>query len=453
MDYHSALRYLYNLVDFEKRRIERYSPDEFKLDRVKEFLAVLGNPQQDYPTIHIAGTKGKGSVSVMLASIARAAGLNVGLYTSPHLHTYRERIRINNTPISRDEMAALVTELQPLIEANGDLTVFEATTALGFLYFARRKVDLAVIEVGLGGRLDATNVILPTLSVITSLSLDHTHLLGNTLDKIAYEKGGIIKPQIPVVSAPQAPEAQAMLEELSLQRQAPLTLVGRDWSWEAGPHDLEGQEVTIHCLNGTSDLEATYHLPVIGAFQRENATVALAAADTLQKQGATWITPGNVRAGLARVSWPGRMEILSRKPLLLVDSAHNPYSAQMLALSLQEWFPNYRWIVLFGASNDKDIPGILEGLFPITEHIIVTRSYHPRAATPYELADICAGLGKGAEIAISPTRALEQAVPHLHPQTGILVTGSIFMVAEIRELWGKQHQLNLPETDWEDQPW
>jgi len=452
MEYHSALRYIYSLVDYEKKRIERYSPEEFRLERVAQFLKVLGNPQQSYPTIHIAGTKGKGSTSAMLASIARESNLKVGLYTSPHLHTYRERMQINNAPISRSEMAALVEEIQPRVKSIPGLTMFEVTTALAFLYFARHAVDLAVIEVGLGGRLDATNVITPLVSVITSLSLDHTYLLGDTLAEIAGEKAGIIKPGIPVVSAPQKAEALTVLRQTAETRTAPLTIVGQDWTWESKTQTLHGQTITARST-GSSPLEGDYDMPLLGDFQQENAATAIATAAVLKELGQDWITRETVKKGLEKTVWPGRMEILNHAPLLITDCAHNPYSAETLRSSLESWFPGQNWLLIYGASSDKDIPGMLKALFPITEHVIVTRSYHPRAAAPSALADQCANLGKGAEIAINANRAIEQACKKLKPGMGILVTGSIFLVAEIRELWSKDSTLNLPQGDWDDEPW
>jgi len=452
MNYHQALRYLYGLVDYEKRRIERYAPEEFRLERVVEFLERLGTPQERYPKLHIAGTKGKGSVSKMLASVAQAAGLRVGLYTSPHLHTYRERIQVNGEPMPRAALAALVDECRPDIEAIQELTIFEVTTGLALLYFARQQVDLAVIEVGLGGRLDATNIITPLVSVITSLSLDHTYLLGNTVAEIAREKGGIIKPGVPVVTAPQPPEALVELEKIAVTRHAPLTVVERTWRWETMERSVSGQRVQLDAVSG-SPLAGAYALPLLGDFQRENAATALATLEVLRARGQAWITSETVRAGLAQSAWAGRMELLSQSPLVLVDCAHNPYSAQMLAASLRAWFPDTRWVLIFGASSDKDIRGMVDALLPITEHIIVTRSYHPRAATPYELADVCAEAGKGAEIAINPTRALEQAMARLEPGMGMLVTGSIFVVADIREVWAKDKPLPLPEGDWADEPW
>ncbi len=453
MKYHDALRYLYSLADYEKQRIERYTPEDFRLERIEEFLALLGNPHRAYPTLHVAGTKGKGSVSAMLATVAQAAGLKVGLYTSPHLHTYRERIQLNGVPIPREAMAELVAEMQPLIPAVPGLTIFEVSTALAFLYFARQHPDLAIIEVGLGGRLDATNVITPLLSVITSLSLDHTYLLGNTLAEIAAEKGGIIKPGVPVVSAPQADEAVAVLERIAAERGAALTLVGRDWHWEPGARTRAGQTLTVQAVSGSDELAGVYQLALLGDFQQENAAVAIAALAQLRALGQTWVTPAAVGQGLAAAAWPGRMEILHQDPLVVVDCAHNPYSVGVLAQSLQTWFPGKRWIVIYGASNDKDIPGMIQALLPISEHFIATRSYHPRAAAPYALADLCAQLGHGAEIAINAQRALAQACQHLKPGLGILVTGSIFIVADAREAWAKEQALTLPQGDWEDEPW
>ena len=453
MNYHDTLRYLYGLVDYEKRRIERYTPREFKLERVEELLEKLGNPQHNYPTLHIAGTKGKGSVSAMLTAMAQAAGLRVGLYTSPHLHTYRERIQINQKPISRAEMTALINEIQPVVESDPKLTTFEVTTALGFLYFARQEVDLAVMEVGLGGRLDATNVVTPEISIITSLSLDHTYLLGDTIGEIAHEKGGIIKPHVPVVTAPQPPEAIAELTAIAKAHAAPLTQVGRDWIWEPGERHFSGQTITVQRTDSPSVFDGTYDVALLGDFQQENACVAVAATAILHQTGHEWATPAALRAGLAEVTWPGRLEVLHQEPRLVVDCAHNPYSAEKLAESLRTWFPDTKWVLIYGASSDKDIEGMLNALMPISEHIIVTRSYHPRAAAPAKLADLCADLGQGAEIAVNPRRALEQAGRHLRPNWGILATGSIFLVADVREAWGKRANLRLPQGDWDDEPW
>lgn len=456
MKFHDTLRYLYGLVDYEKRRIERYSPREFKIERVQGLLVKMGNPFEAYPTLHIAGTKGKGSVSVMLANFALAGGLKVGLYTSPHLHTYRERIQINGEPISRDAMTSLVEDGRPLVDSIPDITTFEVTTALAFQYFAQQNVDLAVMEVGLGGRLDATNVIVPLVSVITSLSLDHTRLLGDSIDKIAFEKGGIIKPRVPVVSAPQQEKALDVLRAIAQERNSPLIEVGKDWVWQPGDRLAHGQILSVRTTmlsDPVSPFDGEYELVLLGDFQQENAAVAIAAADVLYKQGHHWATPDAMHTALRTVHWPGRLEVLSREPPMVVDCAHNPYSAKKLVESLESWFPGVRWVLLYGASRDKDIKGMLKALLPAAEHVIVTRSYHPRAAAPTELADLCADLDKGAEIAVDPRRALDHAQSHLGPGIGVLATGSIFLVADVREAWAEKFQLDLPQGDWVDEPW
>ncbi len=453
MEYHDALRYLYSLIDYEKRPIDRLAARNFKLERVHTLLRQLGDPHQTYPTLHIAGTKGKGSVSAMLAAIAQAGGLRTGLFTSPHLHTYRDRIQINGEAISRSDMAALIEEIKPSVDSDPDLTMFEATAALGFLYFARQKVDLAVMEVGLGGRLDATNVIHPEISVITSLSLDHTAILGNSLAEIAGEKAGIIKPDVPLVSAPQQPEALAVLRQVADERHAPLVVVGQDWTWEPGHRTLAGQVVAVRKMSAASPFDGNYDVALLGDFQQENAAVAVAAAAVLYETGHDWATPQAVRDGLQRVYWPGRMEVLSQDPPVVVDCAHNPYSTQVLMHSLRAWFPDTRWLLIYGASADKDIDGMLRALLPNCEHIIAARSYHPRAATPEQLVVYCAALGRDAESCTDARHALDQAWSHLTPNLGIVVTGSIFIVADFREAWAKQHHLELPLGDWVDEPW
>jgi dihydrofolate synthase / folylpolyglutamate synthase len=453
MEYHDALRYLYGLVDYEKRRVEHYTPREFKLERVEELLEKLGNPHHTYPMLHIAGTKGKGSVSAMLAAMARAAGLRTALYISPHLHTYRERIQVDGEPIARETLAAMITEVQPIVDSIEGLTLFEVTTGIAFLYFARQHVDIGVIEVGLGGRLDATNIITPEVSVITSLSLDHTRLLGNTLADIAREKGGIIKPGTPVVSAPQKPEALAVLESIAAERDAALTVVGQDWTWEARRHDLERQTITVRHTGSPSAFADTYTLSLLGEFQQENAAVAIATAAVLHARGHAWAAPATVRAGLAQTQWPGRMEVLQRDPPVIVDGAHNPYSAATLVHSLQTWFPDTRWRLIFGASSDKDVPHILEALLPIADQVLVTRSYHPRSVAPEVLAEYCAALGKEARTFMEPPQALATALDQLEPGWGVITTGSLFLVADVRAAWAHSKGLSLPLGDWEDEPW
>ena len=447
MNYLEAIAYLHSLTDYETTRVNRYTPEAFDLGRIERLLEAVGNPHRDFRSVHIAGTKGKGSTSAMIESCLREAGYRTALYTSPHLHTFRERIRVSGEKIDRDEVVALVEELQPLVERMPGLTTFEVITAMGFLYFARSDVQVGVIEVGLGGRLDATNVLKPDVAVITSISLDHTYILGDTLGEIAREKGGIIKTGIPTVSAPQRAEAIQALESISHQRDTRLVEVCRDWDYEPGPADREGQSFTIRRItNGGSPLDGEYWIPLIGRHQLENAATAVITLDLLRGAGLD-IPVAAVDQGMRDLKWPGRMEILSQDPLVLVDCAHNPYSARTLRRALEEWFPDRGWVMVFGASADKDITGMLEALVPISEYTIVTRAGHPRAMAPIELADVVAEVGGGAEVSLNVRKALDRALTMMDPDNGLLATGSIFLVADLREAWARHAGMPLPEGD------
>jgi dihydrofolate synthase/folylpolyglutamate synthase len=402
LTYQEALDYIYSFVDYGAVRAEKYSPETFSLTRMVDFLAALGNPQTRYPIVHVAGTKGKGSVAAMITSALRTGGYRTGFYTSPHLLDFCERAQVNGAYIPRTAVAEIVDGLRPLVERQPGLTTFELTTALAFQHFAREAVDVAVVEVGLGGRLDATNVVMPRVAVITSLSYDHTYLLGNTLAEIAAEKGGIIKPGIPLVTAPQKPEALAVLERLAEERGAPLTRVGHDWLYRLVSHDLDGQVFEIWSADEQlqlSALRAQGHpvdwrptrlaLPLLGQHQAENGAVAYAALAELRRAGLP-LTSGAIAEGLRSVHWPGRFEILSRRPYLVVDGAHNRDSAQKLATALVDYFPGRRVTLVFGASSDKDVPGMLaELLQPASgiRRVMLTQAVHPRAQDPEELAD------------------------------------------------------------------
>ncbi|MDY7075871.1 MAG: folylpolyglutamate synthase/dihydrofolate synthase family protein [Chloroflexota bacterium] len=451
MNYPEAIAYLHSLIDYEKMRLERYTPETHNLSRVERLLAAMGNPHNRFSAVHIAGTKGKGSSAAMCEACLRAAGYRTGFYISPHLHTFRERIQVAGRKIAQEDVVALVEEARPLIERVPDVTYFEAITAIGFLYFARSEVEVAVVEVGLGGRLDATNVLTPDVSVITSLSLEHMYLLGNTLAEIAYEKAGIIKPGVPVVSAPQRAEAIQVLESVSREREAPLTEVGRDWDYEPGPADLAGQSFTTRRITGgDSGLNGEYWIPLLGRHQLENAASTVAALDILRQRGFRIPTEA-VHEGLRCVYWPGRMEILSREPLVVIDGAHNPYSVQVLCRALEEWFPGQRWVLILGASVDKDVAEMLRVLLPLSEYVIVTRSDHPRAAAPVKLADVVASVGGGAEVSVNVRKSLRRGLRMMYPDSGLLVTGSIHLVADVREEWARRVGAPLPDNDGEEE--
>jgi dihydrofolate synthase/folylpolyglutamate synthase len=384
----------------------------------------------------------------MIESCLRTAGYRTALYTSPHLHTFRERIRVGGEKIGRDEVVALVKELRSLIERMPEVTTFEVITTMGFLYFARSDVEVAVVEVGLGGRLDATNVLSPEVAVITSISLDHTYLLGDTLGEVAREKGGIIKSGIPTVSAPQRAEAIQALEAIGQRIGSPLVEVCRDWDYDAGPADREGQSFTVRRIADGSPLEGEYWIPLLGRHQLENAASAVATLDLLRERGFK-LPVQAVHQGLRDVEWPGRLEILSQDPLVVVDCAHNPYSARTLREALNEWFPDRSWVLVFGASADKDIAGMLEALLSISDYTIVTRADHPRAVAPIELADIVAEVGGGAEVSLNVKKSLERALAMMNPDNGLLAAGSIFLVADMREAWARHTGTPLPDNDGE----
>ena len=425
--YNKALDYLYSFVDYSLKHSSELARAEFNLDRMFALLEVLGNPQDKYPIIHVAGTKGKGSVSALCASGLKAAGYKVGLYTSPHLLDYVERIRVNGEPISHEQMIELVEEVRPAVAQIPKLTTFEITTALGFLAFAKNDVNAAVIEVGLGGRLDATNVVIPRVAVITSLSYDHMAVLGDTLAKIAGEKAGIIKEGIPVVSAPQVDEALEVLERVARERRCPFILVGRDVKFERLTSSLDGQEVAV------SDQQSTLRLriPLLGKHQIENAAIAFAAL----KASEIPISDVAIQTGFAVAEWPARFEVLRRQPPVVIDSAHNRDSARRLRETLDDYFPEIPVILIFCALEDKDIIGILEELKPRLECVVATRAYHPRAPSAEWIAEQVKKVDIPVETATPVAAALERALELAGEEKLVLSAGSVAFAGEVSAAW------------------
>lgn len=444
--FQDALDYLYSFVDYSLERSYRYSAELFDLARVRKLLDLLGNPHQQYHTFHIAGTKGKGSVTAMIASCLRAAGYRTGMYTSPHLIHFTERVQIDGEPIPETALVDHVREIQPLVEQVPNLTTYEIVTAIAFAYFAREGVQACAIEVGLGGRLDATNVLRPVVSVITSLSYDHTHLLGDRLSDIAREKSGIIKPGVPVVSAPQQLEAERVIEETARAQGSRLVRVGHDWLYAAGAHDLDGQtwhvwsaseqplmNAFVESAGGEEWVPPRFELPLLGHHQVVNGAVAYAALKTAADQ--LPVPEGAIQEGFRTVRWVGRFQILSRSPILVVDSAHNRDSALKLRIALDDYFPGQPVTLIFGASADKDIEGMFIELAPRVSRVIVTQAVHPRAAEPSEVAGLAHRHGLRTET-VSPVRAaLERALSRVRPNEVILSAGSLFVSAEILTCW------------------
>jgi dihydrofolate synthase/folylpolyglutamate synthase len=455
--YAHALAYLYGFTDYERQTARIYAPEHFDLRRMVRLLAALGDPHHRFASVHIAGTKGKGSVAAMSERILREAGYRTGLFTSPHLHTFRERIKVDGQLIPEAKVAEGVSRLQPHVASIPGLTTFELITALGFWYFAQRSVDVAVVEVGLGGRLDATNVITPLVSVITSLSYDHTAILGTSLAEIAREKAGIIKAGVPVVSAPQAEEALEVIGRISGERGAALTLVGRDWEWCLKGTTYEGQTFSAwQSLAQTSEDDGSglahsavhpeYHIPLLGRHQVLNATTVLATMEQAQRQGLD-IPSRSIHEGLEKAEWPARLEILDRQPWVIIDGAHNRASAREVRRALEEIFPHRHLYLIFATYRDKDIPGMLEVLLPMAHEMIVTQFDSPRAATAAQLEEQVRDAGGQACRAEGVGQALERVRQRAEAGDLICVTGSVRFAGEARMAWAKARGRPLPPSD------
>lgn len=466
--YQAVLDYIFNYVDYERKRSVPYDEVAWDLSRTQRALAALGAPQAGLRYVHVAGSKGKGSTAAYVESVLRASGLRTGFYTSPHLHTFRERIRVGGELIARADVVRLVDQARPAIEAVPGITTFEIITVLAFLHFAQQEVEWAVLEVGLGGRLDATNVITPAVSIITPISFEHTALLGNTLDEIAREKAGIIKPGVPVVCAPQDGEALAAIQEVANRQAARLILVGRDWQWRSVHDGLDGQtfDVIDPALDGLQ-------IPLLGAHQLANATAALAACWELRRHGLA-IDEASLRRGLASTRWPGRLEVLTSSPatpleeegrsfpplpslpswqgrIVVVDSAHNRASASLLRAALGSYFPGRPLVLVFGASDDKDVAGMLQVLTPGAALVVATQSRHPRAADAALVAQAARQCGVPASqvmVASPVAEALALALQQAGQDAVICVAGSLFAAAEAREAWLALHPASLPAEDW-----
>jgi dihydrofolate synthase/folylpolyglutamate synthase len=457
MLYAEALDYLYSLANYERVPMGSYSPETLNLDRMRALMAALGNPQERYRIIHIAGTKGKGSTSAFMASCLRQLGLKTGLFTSPHLSSFRERIQINGELIAAEEASIVADKVRAVADGIPGVTTFEAITAMGFLHFSRQDVDWAVVEVGLGGRLDATNIVVPQASIITSISYDHQALLGNTLAEITGEKAGIIKPNVPVISQSQAGEALAVIERIAHERNAPLTIVGRHWRWNAGAVSLIKQSFEVKKVSQVrskdrpfvNDLEGWYESALLGKHQIENATTVIAAIDVLRDElissGAKDLGARTVRDGLRLAYWPGRFEILRADPPIIADGAHNIDSVNKVAVTLAEVFPGRRWVFIFGTLKDKDADGMIKALNPRAMRWIMTQQQdNPRAVPAEEL--LAPAQARNAKAVALPnlTDAIDAILNGNDP---VCIVGSVALVGEARVKWALRTGAMMPAVD------
>ncbi|NLX14910.1 MAG: bifunctional folylpolyglutamate synthase/dihydrofolate synthase [Phycisphaerales bacterium] len=429
--YQSALNFLKGMTNYEEMTRVGYNSINFNLSRMNRLVAALGNPHKKLRFIHIAGTKGKGSTATMLASMLGQCTLKVGLYTSPHLLDIRERIQINGEMISEADMTRLMARIAPVVKklAKDEPTFFEIMTAAAFLHFADQQVDFAVIETGLGGRLDSTNIIRPDLCAITSISYDHVNQLGSTLEKIAEEKAGIIKPGIPVVCSPQSKEVRKVLLKAAEKVKAPIYFTGKDieFSYRFESSRPIGPHTRVSLTTANTRFE---HLPVpmLGDHQAINCGLALSVIALLKERGLE-ISDQSVIDGLARVRMPGRMEIIQETPRILVDGAHNAASVEALMRAIGQNIPYDSMIVIFGCQSDKDIPGMLRHVQLGADKAIFTVTGSPRSADPHDLAaEYMEASGKMAQVAERLEDALDIAERAVTREDIICIAGSFYLV-------------------------
>jgi dihydrofolate synthase/folylpolyglutamate synthase len=451
MIYNETIDYLYSL---QKHGIK------LGLENTIKLLSLLGNPHSSFKSVHVAGTNGKGSTCAMIASVLKAAGFKVGLFTSPHLVSFTERIEVDGVEIEEKEVVELTREIREVIEGEqktslpphpplgkgglrGDEflpTFFEFVTAMGFLYFKRKGVEWAVVETGLGGRLDATNVLMPEVSVITNISYDHREFLGETLKEIAGEKAGIVKSGIPVVSSSQRPEAMEVINEKVAEKGTSLLVYGKDFFSCPGNIDMYGIAFDYEGKEKLSDL----HVPLSGLHQIENASVAVKAMEVIIEKKT--VPYGFVREGLARTQWRGRLELIGHEGCncdFLIDGAHNPSAAKALADSLERYFiPSYRNVVLIlGVMGDKDMEGIIKPLLPLASEVVFTAPDYERAASPVKLAERAEALGFRSTVGKSVKSAIGMAMQTASTAPGktlVVITGSFYTIGEAKRHLGEE---------------
>ncbi len=476
LEYDQGLSYLYNLQKFGMK---------FGLSKTENLLRAFNNPEKHLRMIHVAGSNGKGSVAAMLSFIYSQAGYKVGLFTSPHLIDFRERFRINGRMIEKDRTLELIREIKERTDPQEPPTFFEFVTAMALLYFYREKVDLAIMEVGLGGRLDSTNVIEPLITVITTISLEHQEYLGKTLEKITLEKAGIIKPHVLLVTGVEQKKVQHLIDKVCHEKQAPMLLAGRDfktrkigrgkfsyfgfYSSEFGVKKQsgvrssefgveEGARGDQALITPNSELKTPNYTPIpqsairnpklyphpssslrlalLGDHQIRNAGLALTVIDCLKKKFP--VNEEAIREGLSKVAWPGRMEVLSERPWIVLDGAHNPGAMKTLVQNLPRVFSYKRLLLIIGMMRDKDIEQTFKYVIPESDIVFLTRAEYDRSADPETLRLFVEGESLPCRISNDIPTAIQRARQEADPEDLILITGSLFIVGEARAWWEKR---------------
>jgi dihydrofolate synthase/folylpolyglutamate synthase len=434
-NFHKALRFLSSLNDFERLRIVRYTTQNFDLERMRTLLKKLGNPQDKFRSVHVAGTKGKGSTCAMIASMLQACDHKTGLYTSPHLVDIRERISVNGHLISHADFTRLVRQIAPIVERMKPIpTYFDVLTAIAFKYFAEQGVEIAVVEAGLGGRLDSTNVIKPEVTAITSISKDHMAQLGTTLDRIAEEKAGIFKTGIPALTVLQPPEVEAAFKRIAEQVGASLEIAGKDieFSYRFESSRMLGPHNRV-CLTTPNSKFEHLAVPLMGEHQAINCGLALSVIDRLKTRGIA-INDAKAMEGLARTTIPGRMEMVSTTPRIIVDGAHNAASLDAMMRAIGQYIPYDSMVVIFGCCGDKDVPGMLERITSGADKVIFTPVDNVRSSDPNELAARYVELyGKMAQVASTLEEALAIAYRAVTKEDLICITGSFYLVGTAKK--------------------
>jgi dihydrofolate synthase/folylpolyglutamate synthase len=436
-----ALRYLGSLSDYERLRIVRYTSQNFDLERMRTLLKKLGNPQDQFKSVHVAGTKGKGSTCSMVAAMLSACGYKVGLYTSPHLIDVRERVQINGHMIPTADFARLVRTIEPMVaKIKPTPTYFDVLTAIAFKYFAEQGVQIAVVETGLGGRLDSTNVIKPEVTAITSISKDHMAQLGNTLGKIATEKGGIFKHNVPALSVMQNPEAEAALKACADKVGTPLEVVGKqiEFSYRFESSRMLGPHNRV-CLTTANTKFEHLAVPLVGEHQAINCGLALSILDKLKQRGFV-INDMKAMEGLNKLVIPGRMEQINQTPRVIVDGAHNAASLDAFLRAIGQHVPYDSMVLIFGCCSDKDVSGMLERITSGADKVIFTKVDNIRSADPHELAAQYTELyGKMAQVASSLEDALAIANRAVTKEDMIAITGSFYLVGEAKKYFAARN--------------